>query len=335
VIGYFSSPWYWLSEATYWEAVRQSSAEQRAIAWVIANRKHSPRPEWSNTFRGVILDGAERGNNRDFTYRHKAKASWMPEWAPIVPIIHAMNRGLLREWIGINFRTGWFLLGYYTGLASDSSGGAVFYKVAGHSEGWFDRQITSGRFCSTGQVDAHEFYTFCPPDVPVTLTGSPEAVKRAYDYAATSGFRFAETGRDIRQAAWWPLFGEKRLTRLRDNRYLTLHDVSYPYLVRDAALYVRRLSEQHFARCGQPLVVTSASRPQAEQPWNASTHSVHPAGIAVDFRLTRDACQAWLEDALLYGERHGFVDVTKEQRPPHFHVVIFPREYRQWLATRQ
>ena len=335
LLAYFSSPWYWIAEAKYWEAVRQSPAEQRAIAWVITNRKQSARPEWSNTIRGVILDGAERGNNRDFTYRHKARASWTPEWAPIVPLAHAWRNGFIDEWLLINVRTAWFLTGYYTGWTEDPTYGALFYKVAGHSEGWFNRQIESGRFCLTGQVDAHEFYSFCLPDMAVELRGSPAAVSRAYDYAVNSGFRFAETGEEVHAATSSLQFGGRRLVELFESDHLTLRQVSYPFLLPDVALYVNRLAAQYHNTCGEPLVVTSASRPRAEQPLNSVTRSVHPAGMAVDLSVYRNACSGWLRNALLLGERRGYVDVTEEKNPPHFHVVVFPHEYRRWLDQRQ
>ena len=68
-------------------------------------------------------------------------------------------------------------------------------------------------------------------------------------------------------------------------------------------------------------MVTSLTRPTKEQPRNASKRSVHPAGIAVDLRVPPRQCRQWLRETLSAWERLGFVEATRERRPPHFHVV--------------
>src|SRR5690606_21547622 len=56
---------------------------------------------------------------------------------------------------------------------------------------------------------------------------------------------------------------------------------------------------------------------------------------AIDLRIPKDpAARRWLEDALVGLERRGLVDVTRERRPPHYHVAIFPGPYREYAQER-
>lgn len=319
---YLTTPFYWVSEAVYWEALHQNKAEQNAIRWLVANRKDSNRPEWSNSFRGVVLDGAHRGNNREFTYRHKQKRWWIPEGAPILPFAHAWRGGHIHKWVSINWNTMWFLAGYYTGLGRDPTGGAVLYKVDGHPNGWFETMIRTGRLCEGKKVDAHVFYKLCEV---VSLKGSRASVLRAYQYAISTGKVFLESAPASKPA------GMKELVPTSEIR---LVEVSFPYVLPEVHTYVARLAAQYSAHCGEALVVTSALRPKDEQPSNASTASVHPTGMAVDLSVSSHRCIKWLEKALLTGENRGYLDATREQFPPHFHVVLFPEKYRKWLQNQ-
>lgn len=38
-------------------------------------------------------------------------------------------------------------------------------------------------------------------------------------------------------------------------------------------------------------------------------------------------CRNWLESTLLYLEEAGVLEATRERRPPHFHVAVFPDQY--------
>jgi hypothetical protein len=97
-------------------------------------------------------------------------------------------------------------------------------------------------------------------------------------------------------------------------------------------LFIERLGRQYFDAHGTPLVVTSLTRPAENQPRNAHQLSVHPAGMAVDFRVPQDArARAWLESALLQLENRGILDVTRERYPPHYHVAVFPAAYRAYV----
>ena len=63
--------------------------------------------------------------------------------------------------------------------------------------------------------------------------------------------------------------------------------------------------------------------------------SVHPAGMAVDLRVSQSAeSREWLEGMLLGLEKRGVLDVTREDSPPHYHVAIFPDAYAAY-ATEQ
>jgi LysM repeat protein len=75
------------------------------------------------------------------------------------------------------------------------------------------------------------------------------------------------------------------------------------------------------------------------QPANASDRSVHPTGMAVDLRRPNiGSCRAWLENVLLQLEGADVLDATRESRPPHYHIVLFPRQYTSYVgrvATRR
>ena len=111
-----------------------------------------------------------------------------------------------------------------------------------------------------------------------------------------------------------------------------LHRVSYPYARPEVKLLVERLARQYRNACGEQLVVTSLTRPLEEQPPNSSPYSVHPRGMAVDLRRSNSrACRSWLEDVLLHLEARGTLDVTRERRPPHYHIAVYTREYAAYV----
>ena len=63
-----------------------------------------------------------------------------------------------------------------------------------------------------------------------------------------------------------------------------LKGVSFPVARPAVRLFIDRLAGQYRAACGERLVVTSLTRPLANQPRNASRRSVHPKGMALDLR---------------------------------------------------
>jgi LysM repeat protein len=124
------------------------------------------------------------------------------------------------------------------------------------------------------------------------------------------------------------------LVPVRETRYFDLHGVSYPYARPETRTFIERLSEQYRRGCGEKLVVTSLTRPSTRQPRNASSRSVHPTGMAVDVRRSNNrACRAWLERVLISLEKAGVLEATREARPPHYHIAIFPRPYARYVAN--
>lgn len=122
------------------------------------------------------------------------------------------------------------------------------------------------------------------------------------------------------------------LVPITGDAHYSLHNVSYPYGRPAVRTFVTRLAAQYDAACGEPLVVTSLTRPADEQPRNASDESVHPAGMAVDLHISNSyRCRRWLERTLLSLERSGVLDATREHYPPHYHIAVFPTKYLAYV----
>ena len=173
---------------------------------------------------------------------------------------------------------------------------------------------------------------FLPPGLnPVegqALRGSQASLNRAYAGAEDHNFTFLRTGAHVQR-----FVDAGYLVRLRSSRDFVLHDVSFPYGRPQVKLFVQRLGAQYRQACGEELVVTSLTRPLSEQPHNASTLSVHPTGMAVDFRTSLDSvCRYWLESTLLYLEAAGVLEATRERRPSHYHVAVFPELYAAYFS---
>ncbi len=161
-----------------------------------------------------------------------------------------------------------------------------------------------------------------------TLRGSSDSVQRQHSVAVQDGFEFIETGSQIAS-----LVDSGTLLRVRENRNIVLHQVSYPYALPATKLLLERLGGQYRRACGEKLTVTSLLRPMDQQPANASSRSVHPAGMAFDLRIpSRGRCRAWLQQTLLSLEGSGVLDVTRERYPPHYHVAVFSDPYMDYVA---
>lgn len=162
-----------------------------------------------------------------------------------------------------------------------------------------------------------------------SLTGSLAKVERAYSVALSHDFSFLESPSRVRRFEDLGL-----LVRLSGNSNYRLNAVSYPLVRPEVKLFVERISAQYRGACGERLVVTSATRPENQQPRNASQSSVHPTGMAVDFRRPSGRCRAWLEENLITLQQRGVALATLERSPPHYHVVIFPQQYSAYVAAR-
>ena len=44
------------------------------------------------------------------------------------------------------------------------------------------------------------------------------------------------------------------------------------------------------------------------------------------------ACRDWLEETLLSLERRGVLDATREYRPPHYHIALYPSQYDAYVT---
>jgi hypothetical protein len=150
-----------------------------------------------------------------------------------------------------------------------------------------------------------------------------------YRHARGEKLPFYETARGVRRAA-----ASGRLVRLRPEADFDLGDVGFPYVRAATRTFVRRLGAQYRAACGEPLVVTSATRPATRQPANSVAHSVHPTGMAVDLRKPFGGCLRWLRTTLLQLEGAGVLEATEEFGPPHFHVAVYPTPYARYVAAR-
>jgi LysM repeat protein len=162
-----------------------------------------------------------------------------------------------------------------------------------------------------------------------SLRGSRASVDRVYRQAHDHDLTFFKTSSGVRSAA-----SNGRLVRLRGDANYRLHQVSYPYALPATATFVTRLASQYRAKCGEKMVVTSATRPKSFRLSNSVDKSVHPAGMAVDIRRpTAGRCAAWLRETLLFLEGKGVIDATEERNPPHFHVAVFPAPYLRYAGV--
>lgn len=164
-----------------------------------------------------------------------------------------------------------------------------------------------------------------------TLRGSRSQMELQNRVAKEHRLEFHGTPTEIRRSVE---AGE--LVELHGNEDYEIADfVRHPYAQPAVKLFVERLSAQYREACGEKLVVTSLVRPESGQPRNAHALSVHPAGMAVDLRVSKRAeCRSWLESALLGMEREGVINAIRERNPPHYHVAIYPEPYMEYAAER-
>jgi hypothetical protein len=163
-----------------------------------------------------------------------------------------------------------------------------------------------------------------------SLRGSPASMTRQHNIALEEDFQFNRTPGSVLKEV-----EAGTLTHLAGNADYRTANVSFPYAVPEVRMLVERVAKEYRAMCGEQLVVTSLTRPQTQQPRNAHALSVHPAGLAVDLRISqRSTCRAWLERTLLVLEEEGVLDVTRERKPPHYHVAVFATQYRTYAARQ-
>lgn len=165
-----------------------------------------------------------------------------------------------------------------------------------------------------------------------TLRGSMSSVDLMYSSAHARDLEFLKTPDEIYQAA---LAGALKLVSVTND--LELDEARFPFVLPNTLRFADSLAAEYHAACGERLVVTSGARPLDEQPRNASPKSVHPTGMAVDFRKPRTpACLTWLRTNLVVLEDRGVIEATEERHPPHFHVAVLrqAREPRLTFTAR-
>ena len=196
---------------------------------------------------------------------------------------------------------------------------------------WFGLAKPSPEHWRAGRavgIAAAALLMFTVPAEAQSLKGSSASLTRQNRVARAHDFSYLSNGRQVREFA-----DQGYLVRIYETSSVELAGVSYPYARPEVKLFIERLGRQYEAACGEELVVTSLTRPWSAQPANASDRSVHPTGMAIDLRLSkRSACRRWLDNTLLSLERQGLIEATRERRPPHYHVAVFPEPYRRYVA---
>ncbi|HEX7091955.1 MAG TPA: DUF5715 family protein [Longimicrobiales bacterium] len=162
-----------------------------------------------------------------------------------------------------------------------------------------------------------------------SLRGSPASLTRQNSQAKRHDYTYLERPEDVRRFVELGL-----LVPVEPSSAFELARVSFPYARPEVKLFLERLGRQYEAACGEKLVVTSLVRPVTRQPRNAADRSVHPTGMAIDLRRShRRSCRRWLERVLLQLEGRRVLEATRERRPPHYHVALFPKPYLQYVVA--
>ena len=117
------------------------------------------------------------------------------------------------------------------------------------------------------------------------------------------------------------------------SRDVWLDHVTYPFVLAKTRNVLEAVAARYRGACGERLVVTSAARPRVEQPRNASRKSVHPTGMAVDFRKPSGTCLTFMRHELLAMEKRGVIEATEERHPAHFHMAVLQRSVSPTTAT--
>lgn len=161
-----------------------------------------------------------------------------------------------------------------------------------------------------------------------SLRGSTRSLDRQVNQAAAHDYTRLRDADHVRR-----FIDAGLLVPVTETSDYWLKAVSFPYARPAVKLFIDRLAQQYRAACGERLVVTSLTRPIANQPRNASSRSVHPTGMAIDLRRPYPgSCRDWLEDTLLYLEGQRVLEATRERSPAHYHVALFPRPYVAHVA---
>jgi LysM repeat protein len=141
-----------------------------------------------------------------------------------------------------------------------------------------------------------------------------------YTRAVRNDLEFYTTSKGVYESV-----RDKELVMISITMDLTLEKVRYPFVLPRTRDVLNMFAKKYREACGERLVVTSAARPRREQPRNASPQSVHPTGMAVDFRRPTGECLTYMRGQLLALEKLGILEATEERHPVHFHVAVLQR----------
>jgi uncharacterized protein YcbK (DUF882 family) len=172
----------------------------------------------------------------------------------------------------------------------------------------------------------------CAIEIPEfkTLKGTKTKVEAAHQQALAHDYTFARDSDHLTR-----FLRQGLLAEMTGNDDYTLYGVSHPYIRPMGKTFVERLSRQYRAATGEKLIVTSMVRTLDGALWNSSSKSVHPTGMAIDFRIPSNAkARAWLEESFLIMQSRGVIIATREKNPPHYHIVVLPRQYRAYVESR-
>lgn len=162
-----------------------------------------------------------------------------------------------------------------------------------------------------------------------TLHGSPTSVDLMYTSARTEDLEFFNTPQDIYRAAM-----QGALSLISVTQDLELDEAAFPFVLPNTKRFADSLAHEYHTACGERIVVTSGARPLDDQPRNASPKSVHPTGMAVDFRKPRTpACLTWLRASLIALEDRHVIEATEERHPAHFHVAVLRQAPERRITT--
>ena len=197
--------------------------------------------------------------------------------------------------------------------------------ISSRQSNGFARRSSHGRLLAVTTL----LFMVAAPASAASLKGSKASIRNQKLMAAQHDFTILRNSSHVRK-----FVGAGILVPISNGPNHLLDGVSYPYARTEMKTFISRLAADYRDACGESLVITSLTRPVSAQPRNASPDSVHPTGMAVDIRRSRKgSCQRWLDASLLRLERAGVLDATKENRPPHYHVALFPKPYKQLVAA--
>lgn len=150
-----------------------------------------------------------------------------------------------------------------------------------------------------------------------SLRGSHASVQKMYTRAVLNDLAFYRTSKGVYESV-----RDGELVLIPITMDMTLDDVTYPFVLPRTKAVLDAFARKYHQVCGERLVVTSAARPRTEQPRNASPQSVHPTGMAIDFRKPAGNCLTFMRSELVALEKQGIIEATEERHPVHFHVAV-------------